>query len=63
MLAIRNMRKNKLHAFINTLGMAVAFACSIFIVLMVYRHFTYDDFEVNKNNLYKVYNYAIGPKW
>ena len=55
------MRKNKLHTFINTLGMVVAFACSIFIVLMVYRHFTYDDFELNKNKLYKVYSYAIGP--
>jgi putative ABC transport system permease protein len=55
------MRKNKLHTFINMLGMVVAFACSIFIVLMVYRHFTYDDFELNKNKLYKVYSYAIGP--
>ncbi|HYJ62235.1 MAG TPA: ABC transporter permease, partial [Parafilimonas sp.] len=61
LLAIRNMRKNKLHTFINTLGMVVAFACSIFIVLMVYRHLTYNDFELNKNKLYKVYNYAIGP--
>jgi ABC-type antimicrobial peptide transport system permease subunit len=61
LLAIRNMRKNKLHTFINMLGMMVAFACSIFIVLMVYRHFTYDDFELNKNKIFKVYNYAIGP--
>ncbi len=55
------MRKNKLHTFINAGGMMVAFACSIFIVLMVYRHFTYDKFELNKNKLYKIYNYAIGP--
>jgi ABC-type antimicrobial peptide transport system permease subunit len=61
LLAVRNMRKNKLHTLINIGGMTVAFACSIFIVLMVYRHFTYDDFEVNKNKLFKVYNYAIGP--
>lgn len=61
LLAVRNMRKNKLHTFINVLGMVVAFACSIFIVLLVYRHFTFDDFQLNKNRLYKVYNYAIGP--
>ncbi len=61
LLALRNMRKNKLHTFINMLGMVVAFTCSIFIVLMVYRHFTYDDFEVNKSNLYKIYGHAIGP--
>jgi ABC-type antimicrobial peptide transport system permease subunit len=61
LLAVRNMRKNKLHAFINIGGMAVAFTCSVFILLLVYRHFTYDDFEVNRNNIYQVYNYAIGP--
>ncbi|MGN6618427.1 MAG: ABC transporter permease, partial [Ilyomonas sp.] len=61
LLAVRNMRKNKLHTFINVLGMVVAFSCSIFIVLMLYRHFTFDDFQLNKNKLYKVYNYAIGP--
>lgn len=61
LLALRNLRKNKLHTFINTLGMVVAFTCSIFIVLMVYRHFTYDNFELNKNKLYKIYDYSIGP--
>lgn len=61
LLAVRNMRKNKLHTFINIGGMAVAFTCSIFILLLVYRHFTYDDFELNKDNIYKVYTQSIGP--
>src|SRR5579862_7737193 len=61
LLAIRNMRKNKLHTFINTLGMIVSFACSIFIVLLVYRHFTFDDFEINKSKIAKVYVHSIGP--
>ena len=61
LVARRNLQKNKLHAFINIAGMAVAFSCSIFILLLVYRHFSYDDFEVNKNSLFKVYYYAIGP--
>lgn len=61
LLAVRNMRKNKLHTFINVGGMAVAFTCSIFILLLVYRHFSYDNFEVNKNKLYKIYDYSIGP--
>ncbi len=55
------MRKNKLHTFINIGGMSVAFACSIFILLLVYRHLTFDAFELNRNHIYKVYNYAIGP--
>ena len=62
LLALRNMRKNKLHTFINLLGMVVAFACSIFIVMLVYRHFTFDDFQLNKNKIFKVYNYAIGSR-
>jgi putative ABC transport system permease protein len=61
LLAMRNMRKNKLHTFINVGGMTVAFICSTFILLLVYRHFTYDNFELNKDKLYKVYDYAIGP--
>jgi len=60
-LALRNMLKNKLHTFINIGGMTVAFACSIFILLLVYRHFSYDAFQVNRNNIYKIYSYAIGP--
>jgi putative ABC transport system permease protein len=60
LFAFRNMRKNKLHTFINVGGMTVAFACSAFILLLVYRHLTYDDFEVNKKSIYKVYSYAIG---
>lgn len=59
LLAVRNMRKNKLHTFINVGGMLVAFACSVFILLLVYHHFSYDDFEVNRNNIYKVYSYGI----
>src|SRR6478736_2903950 len=60
LLAFRNMRKNKLHTFINLGGMTVAFACSIFILLLLYYHFSYDQFQANKNSIYKIYNYDIG---
>lgn len=60
-LALRNMRKNKLHTFINIGGMTVAFGCSIFILLMVYYHFSFDKFQANKNSIFKLYNYSIGP--
>ena len=53
LLAIRNMRKNKLHTFINMGGMMVAFTCSIFILLLVYSHFSYDNFEKIKINYIK----------
>jgi len=57
---IRNVQKNKLHTAINVVGMAVAFACSIFILLVAYRDFSYDNFQVNKDRLYKVYDYSPG---
>ncbi len=59
LLAFRNMAKNKLHTFINIAGMTVAFACSIFILLLVYNHFTYDNFQKNKDRIYKIYSYDI----
>ncbi len=61
LLAFRNMAKNKLHTVINIVGMTVAFACSIFILLLVYNHFTYDNFQKNKGSIYKVYSYDIRP--
>ncbi len=62
LLAIRNLHKNKLHTLINMLGMIVAFTCSIIIVLLVYQQFSYDNFQLNKNTIYKVYHYAKGPQ-
>lgn len=61
LLALRNMRKNKLHTFINIGGMTVAFGCSIFILLMVHYHFSFDKFQENENTIFKLYNYTIGP--
>jgi ABC-type antimicrobial peptide transport system permease subunit len=50
------MQKNKLHAAINIIGMAVAFTCSIFLLIFVYQQFTFDKFHTNGDRLYQVYN-------
>ena len=52
----RNMQKNKLHTAINVIGMAVAFTCSILLLLFVYQQFTFNKFHINENKLYQVYN-------
>lgn len=59
---LRNMRKHKLHTAINIIGMAVAFRCTILLLLLVYFQYSFDDFHHNKERLYQVYNYSIGPQ-
>ncbi len=58
----RNMQKNKLHTAINVIGMAVAFTCSILLMVMVYNEFSFDNFHKNKNQLFKLYRFANGPE-
>ncbi len=56
------MQKNKLHASINIVGMAVAFTCSILLLVMVYNEFSFDSFHKNKNHLFKLYNFGNAPE-
>ncbi|MGG9964116.1 ABC transporter permease [Ferruginibacter sp. SUN106] len=58
----RNMQKNKLHTAINVIGMAVAFTCSILLMVMVYNEFSFDKFHDNKSKLYKLYTFGNTPE-
>lgn len=58
----RNMLKNKLHSAINIIGLSVAFTCSILLITMVYREFSYDKFHENKDKIYKVYSFSNSPQ-
>ncbi|MEO6669526.1 MAG: FtsX-like permease family protein [Ferruginibacter sp.] len=58
----RSLRKNKLHAAINIVGMSVAFTCSIFLIVMVYREFSFDQFHKNKNQIFKIYSFSNSPE-
>jgi putative ABC transport system permease protein len=59
---LRNMQKHTLHTVINVAGMAVAFTCTILLILLVYFQFSFDAFHVNKHRLYQVYHSATGPQ-
>jgi len=59
---LRNMQKNKLHTFINIVGMAVAFTCSILLILVSYQQFSFDSFHANKDRLFELYNSSNGPQ-
>jgi putative ABC transport system permease protein len=52
--ALRNLERNKFHAVINVVGLAVGFAAVILIFLFVLTEFTYDDFHQKKDHLYRV---------
>jgi putative ABC transport system permease protein len=58
-IAIRNLKKNKLHTFINIIGLSVAFACNIILLIIAYHEFSFDKFHTNNERLFKVYNYRI----
>jgi len=60
-IAWRTMQKNRLHTFLNVIGMAVAFTCSILLFLSVYRDFSFDKFHQNKDRIYKIYAFSNGP--
>jgi len=60
--AWRNLKKNKLNASVNILGLTVAFTCCILLFLTVYREFSYDDFQRNGDKLYKIYSVSHRPE-
>ncbi|HLX67686.1 MAG TPA: ABC transporter permease, partial [Puia sp.] len=53
--AWRNLVRNKLNAFINILGVAVASACSILLFLAIRFEFSYDSFHKDLSRLFMVY--------
>ena len=52
--AIRNFKRNKSYALINTLGLAIGIAACFLIFLVVQFESSFDNFHPNKNNIYRV---------
>src|SRR5215831_14322862 len=55
LVAIRNLRRNKVFSIINILGLALGMACSLFILLWVQDEKRVDAFHKKGNRLYLVY--------
>ncbi len=53
-IALRNIKKHKAYSFINISGLSVGIACSIFLLLWVQNELSYDKFNKNLDNLYRV---------
>ncbi|MBS1502812.1 MAG: ABC transporter permease, partial [Bacteroidetes bacterium] len=52
--AIRSLKRHKLFSFINIFGLATGMACSILILLWVQDEHSYDQFNVNLPQLYRL---------
>jgi len=53
-IALRNMLKNKIFSMINILGLAIGMAACFFVFLYVNFESSYDRFNKNADNLYRV---------
>ncbi|MGK9117365.1 ABC transporter permease [Olivibacter jilunii] len=56
-IAWRNMLKHRAHTFINILGMAIAFICSMLLLAAVYHEFSFDKFHRYKDRVFKLYEF------
>lgn len=61
-IAWRNLVKEKAFTAINLSGLSLAFAASIMLFLTADFHFSYDDFQTNKDSIYKMYVKANRPE-
>jgi len=61
-IAFRNIWKNKSYAFINILGLSVAFCVSVFLFLTAYFQLTFDDFHRDRDRIYQTYFFSNDPE-
>lgn len=54
-VAIRNMARRKLYAFINSFGLSIAIACCVLIYLYVMDELSFDQFHENKDRIIRIH--------
>lgn len=52
--AVRNLIKNKFYSILNVTGLAIGIGCTILILLFIQNEFSFDDFHVNADRIYRV---------
>jgi putative ABC transport system permease protein len=55
-IALRNLHREKLYALVNTLGLALAFACCIVLGLYLRSELSYDRHHENHERIYRLVN-------
>lgn len=59
--AFRNLWRNKAFSVINIVGLSVALACCMLILLYTMDEASYDRFNVNKDKIYRIVVNSISP--
>ncbi|HVW97712.1 MAG TPA: ABC transporter permease [Mucilaginibacter sp.] len=54
LIAFRNLKKHKAFSFINMVGLAIGMAAGLLIIQYVVFEWSYDNFQVKKDNIYRV---------
>ena len=58
-VALRNLLRNKIYAFINIAGLSIGLACAMLIILYVKDEVSYDRFHANVGNIYRIVTQSI----
>ncbi|MDX1629366.1 MAG: ABC transporter permease, partial [Fulvivirga sp.] len=58
--AIRTLFRNRLHTMINMVGLALGITCSLVLFLLADHALSYDDFQENKERIYRIVHSARG---
>ncbi len=61
-VALRNMKKQKVPAFINIIGLSLGIACFTLFLLYTLNEFSFDKFNKNAANIYRVYLQVQGQR-
>lgn len=60
-IAIRNLRKNKIHSVINVFGLSIGLACTLLILLFIRDELSYDKFHKNLDRIYFLTAFSHNP--
>ena len=58
-IAWRNLHRNKSHALINILGLALGVICAVIIFQVIRFELSFDDFHASKDRIYRVVSNSI----
>jgi putative ABC transport system permease protein len=60
-IALRNIQRNKVYSFINIAGLSLGLAAAMLIILYVKDEVSYDRFQKNLDNIYRVVSTSSRP--
>src|SRR5882757_9981558 len=58
--ALRNLARNKVYSFINIAGLSLGLASAMLIILYVKDEVSFDRFQNNVNNIYRIVSKSAG---